>query len=345
MKRDRELNQEIAEHIEEKVAELREAGIPEAEARARAHREFGNATLVAEKSREVWRYPSLDRLWQDLRYGFRMMLRNPGFTAFVVLTLALGIGVNTAIFSVANAVLLEPLPYPNPERLMWIADLDQRFHEEVVPGPDYFDWRKQSHSLEAVMAFEYADEKLTAGEDVLQIPVAQILGDFWTVMGVHPILGRPFTPGEPNVVILSYRLFERQFKGDPHVVGSVVTLGGNPATVIGVMPKDFRFCPPRRGSMRPRITSREIEAFLPDATPALADPPGPMLILSVVGKRKPEAPIESVEAELGHSGSRHPRCRIFTAHQLRVAASSRQVSGETRAPRCWCCSFRWDSFC
>jgi putative ABC transport system permease protein len=303
MKRDRELshelNQEMAAHIEEKAAELMESGVPETEARERARREFGNTTFFAEKSREVWRWPSLDRFWQDVRFGWRMMWRNPGFTAVVVLTLALGIGVNTAIFSVANTVLFEPLPYPDAERILWLTNYDQRGQAEVVAGPDYFDWRNQARSLDGSMAFEYGNEKLAVADDTKQILVARILGDFWTVMGVHPALGRTFTPGEPDVVILGYPLFERQFNSDPHIIGRSVSLDGDTVTVIGVMPKDFRFLFPTQGVFGPRLTSWEMEAYAPDTTSEASQTrQSAMAILNVVGKRKAGTPIESVRAEL-----------------------------------------------
>ncbi len=299
MKRDRELSQEMAAHIEEKVAELMESGMREAEAREQARRDFGNATLFTEKSREVWRWQSLDRFWQDVRFGCRMMMRNPGFTAVVVLTLALGIGVNTAIFSVAHTVLFEPLPYPNPERILWLTNYDQRGRSELVAGPDYFDWHNQARSLDAIMAYDYGNEKLAVGDDTRQILVARILGDFWTVMGVHPVLGRTFTPGEPNVIILGYRLFERQFASDPHIIGQSVSLDGDPVTVIGVLPKDFRFLFPTQGVFGPRLSSWEMEAYAPDTTPEASQTrQAPMAILNVVGKRKLDTPIESVRAEL-----------------------------------------------
>ncbi len=324
MKRDRELNDEMAAHIEEKVSALLESGLPEAEARERARREFGNTTLLAEKSREVWRWPSLDPFWQDVRFGCRMMLRNPGFTAVVVLTLALGIGVNTAIFSVANTVLFAPLPYPNPDRLLWITNRDQRFQQqEMVAGPDYFDWRNQARSLDAIMAYGYGSEKLNLADDSQQILVARILGDFWTVMGAHPMLGRTFLPGEPNVVVLGYQLFERQFAGDPHIIGQSVTLGGDPVRIIGVMPRDFRFLFPihEQEAYGPRPTSWEIEAYAPDTTPEASQTrQGAMLVLDVVGKRKPETPIESVRAELQGIQTRvAPQIPMFYANiKLRV---------------------------
>ncbi len=333
MKRDRGLNEEIAAHIEEKVAELVGSGVPEPEAHARARREFGNATLVAEKSREVWRWPSLDRFWQDVRYGFRLMLRNPGFTAVVILTLALGIGVNTAIFSVANTVLFQPLPYPNPERLAWISDYDTRFNQEIVPGPDYFDWRSQSKTLDAVMAYNYGNEKLVVGDDARLVLVGRFLGDFWSVMGVRPALGRTFAAGEPHVVVLSYRLFETQFSADARIIGKIVTLAGDPVTVVGVMPKDFRFLFPSMGIYGPRLTGWEMEAFLPDQTPAASQTRhGPMLILNVVGKRKPEAPIETVRAEFQAIQARViPQMPQFYEHiKLRVTPLRDRLVEETR---------------
>ncbi len=209
-----ELDNEMRQHLEEKIADLMDRGLSASDARNQALREFGNRTLHLEDSRAVWRWPSLDRLWQDLRFALRTLRRNPAFAAVVVLTLALGIGANTAIFSAVNTVLIQPLPYPASGRLTWIAtqEPDNAVYE-AVSGPDYFDWRKQAHSFDAMMAYEEADKTLAANTGAYQARTASVSGDFWTVTGAKPILGRAFATNEPNAIVLSHAFFEQRFAG------------------------------------------------------------------------------------------------------------------------------------
>jgi putative ABC transport system permease protein len=185
--------------------------------------------------------------WQDVRYGLRVLAKSPGFTCVVVLTLALGIGANTAIFSVVSAVLLRPLPFPQPDRIVSIHEVDMRSGETGRPlsYPDLADLRAQSHSLEALAAYDESSSTLTGLGDPVHLSVGIVSADVFRVLRVPPILGREFTAAEDkpgtHVAMLSYRLWKSRFGGDPNVTNKQIVLDGTPYTVAGVMPADFEF--------------------------------------------------------------------------------------------------------
>jgi putative ABC transport system permease protein len=293
-----DLRGEIDAHLQEKIDDLIESGIPEAEARLQALREFGNAARYAEASREVWRWAWLDRLCQDLRHSVRAMRRNPAFAAVVVLTLALGIGAVTAIFSVVNAVLIQPLPYPRSDRLAWVSLYNRVFKQEAVSGPDFFDWRNQLHSFDAMLGYGSDESNVVTADDAFQVRTVTVTGDFWEITGAHPALGRTFAPGEPNVVVIAQSLFERRFGADPRIIGKIVSWGGRPVTIVGVMPRNFRFLFPL-----PEIISedpKDVEAYVPSSlSPANQSRANPqMAVLRVVGRRRPGVSLAQARAEL-----------------------------------------------
>jgi putative ABC transport system permease protein len=186
-------------------------------------------------------------LWQDIRYALRMLSKSAGFSAVVILTLALGIGANTAIFSAVSAVLLRPLPFPQPDRIVSIHGVDMRNGETGRPLSylDFVDFRAQNHSLEAAAAYDESSSTLTGMGDPVHLAVGIVSADVFRVLRVPPILGREFTEAEDkpgtHVAILSYRLWKSRFAGDPNVTSKQLTLDGTPYTVAGVMPADFEF--------------------------------------------------------------------------------------------------------
>ena len=192
-------------------------------------------------------------LLQDVRYGFRMMWKRPGFTAIVVLTLALGIGANTAIFTVVNAALLRGLPYEEPERLVHLFETtpQKNFGRREASYPDFFDWR-QNQSFEGLAAYTGAAGFALAGPDGSELVEAgRVTANFFDVLGVRPALGRTFQEGEDEagaerVVVLSHGAWQRRFGGDPSAVGRTLTLSGDSYTIVGVLPPQFQFAP--RGS-------------------------------------------------------------------------------------------------
>ena len=189
----------------------------------------------------------MNTLWQDLRYGFRMLVKKPGFTVAAILALALGIGANTAIFSVVNTVLLSPLPYSNPDQLVWIWETNPSSGIKTEPAslPNYNDWRKQNQSFQDIAAFANTTLTFTGEGEPERIPSAVVSSNFFKVLGVEPVLGRNFAaeenePGKHRVVILSQSLWQRRFGANPNIVGQPITLNGNPYTVIGVLPAGFK---------------------------------------------------------------------------------------------------------
>ncbi len=186
----------------------------------------------------------MEAIIQDIRYGFRMLLKNRSFTIIAMFALALGIGANTAIFSVVNAVLLRPLPYQDPAQIMTVL---QKESGPVAPA-NFLDWRKQQSVFESIAAAQYWSPSLTGLDRPEQLTALQLTADMFHLLGVSPALGRTFSdgedqPGNERVVVLSNRLWQRRFGGDSNIINQQITLDGQSYTIIGVMPKDFQFAP------------------------------------------------------------------------------------------------------
>jgi ABC-type antimicrobial peptide transport system permease subunit len=246
-RRARELREEFRAHLAMEERENLESGMSPEEAHYAALRQFGNVTLAQEGSKEMWNWNSVETLLQDVRYSLRQLRRGPGFTTVAVLTLALGIGANTAIFSVVNAVALRPLPYPHGDRLVWIAEVIPAIKAELATGGDYVDWKDQSRSLDEITAYDdRASFNLTGRGTPARVSGAQVTASFFATLGAGPHLGRGFTTEEdqPNgrkVVVLMHPFWQQYFGSDPEVLGQTVTLDATPYTVVGVMPASFRF--------------------------------------------------------------------------------------------------------
>ena len=244
----------------------------------------------------------MENLFQDLRYGIRVLLRKPGFTVIAVIALALGIGANTAIFSAVNAILLRPLPYDDPERLVWIWEhnLASDIQQEPISFPNFSDYREQNQVFEDVAAFTRWRPVLTAGGEPERILAEQVSASLFSVLRVEAAAGRTFLheedrPGKNNVVILSHGLWERRFGSDKEVVGKTITLNGNPYTVVGVMSNDFRH--PAPDARRPT------ELWTPLGMDA-SRMHRRLDILNVIARLKPTASIEQARVEMGTIGAR-----------------------------------------
>jgi putative ABC transport system permease protein len=248
---DRELDEEMRVHREMKERELAARGVEEDEARYAANRAFGNTMSLRERGREAWGWRWLEDFAADLQFGARMLRKNPGFTATAVLTLALGIGANTAIFSVVNAVLLRALPYHDPDKLVRAGEYWPRINDEVVPDPDYTNWKLNNHDFEALAAFDGGDQiNMTGAGEPERIESVSVTANFLQVLGVQPSLGRDFRPEEAQpgaklVAILSDGFWRRKLGAEPQILGRGIALNGQSYTVIGVMPAGFHF-PDRR---------------------------------------------------------------------------------------------------
>jgi macrolide transport system ATP-binding/permease protein len=242
---DRELEEEIQSHLEMQSAENRESGMGEAEAKNAARRQFGNATLLEETSREAWGWGALKQLWQDVRYGCRGIRRSPAFTTAVVVTLALGIGMNVAIFSFVDRLLLRPLPFPDSHRLASLFISLERGYMGFS-YPDYLAYRDRNEVFSSLAAYTDADDAhVRFGDAIESLPVDVVTANYFPTLGVAPILGRNFAPeedavaGRNPVVIISYKLWLRRFAGDHAVIGRHVSLNDVPFTIIGVAPRNF----------------------------------------------------------------------------------------------------------
>jgi len=243
-----DLSAEIDAHLEFEIQENLERGMPPDEARRAARRHVGNLTQVQERAAEAWSFPSLETTAQDLRYGLRGMRRSPGFSLVVVLTLALGIGANTAIFSVVNAVLLRPLPYPAAERLVWLGESDPKAEGISVTWVNYQHWRDENHSFEDMAGFHAVHLTLTGRGEPLFTRAGVVTHGFFGLVGAHPMLGRVFSaaddqPGAAPTAVLDYRFWIGKLGADPGVVGATLALDGKPYEVIGVLPPGLHFFP------------------------------------------------------------------------------------------------------
>ncbi|MDE3181263.1 MAG: ABC transporter permease [Acidobacteriota bacterium] len=246
--READLDRELRDHLDLEAEEQRQAGVSDEEAGYAARRALGNAAQIKEDVRMAWGLQWLETLGQDLRYGLRQLRRNPGFTAVAVLTLALGIGANTAIFSMVNAILLQPLPYSNPQKLVRL-EITEPGHTGLVPvasGPDFKDWQKENHVFEEMAAGFDANKSLTGGSEPMQLSGFEVSPQIFHLLGIAPLMGRAFTQdetqhGHNQVVILSYGLWQRAFGGDKAIVGKAIALDGEVYDVAGVMPQSLKF--------------------------------------------------------------------------------------------------------
>ncbi len=251
-----DLSAEIQAHLEEKMEELVGNGMSRKEAESAARREFGNVTLMKEESHNVWRWSFIENLLSDVRYGLRILFGNPGFSVVAILTIALGIGANTAIFSVVYAALIRPLPYSQPGRLITLTEVRPQEGQAagansqswVTAYPDYLDWTRQGKSFQALAGFSGDGFVLHGAGEPEPIFAAQATVNFFSTLGVRPFLGRDFAAGEdiavgPKVAILSYGSWIRRFGGDPHILGRSIQLDDKSVSIIGVLPRTFEFAP------------------------------------------------------------------------------------------------------
>ncbi len=241
-----EIDEEMRFHVDMRTNENIRRGMTAEDARRDAERRFGHLTHIKEQGYEVRGGGWLETLWQDVRYGVRMLVKNPSFTLVAVLALALGIGANTAIFSVVNAVLLRPLQYPNAERIVAIQELNEKGSRVQVTPANFLDWRAQNTVFEHLAAIFARTANLIAGDESERIDLAMTSADFFQVFGVQPQLGRFFMPeeeraGHDAVAVLSYGLWQRRFGGDPSLIGKGIMLDGQPYTVVGVAPASFQY--------------------------------------------------------------------------------------------------------
>jgi predicted permease len=240
-----EIGEELRYHIDARTADNVASGMSYEEARADAVRRFGNATVAREKSYAADAFIWLETVLQDIRYGARNLRSNPGVTAVALLSVALASGASTAIFSIVNTVLLRALPYQEADHIvvLWGTDSLNGSLENTTSMPNFEDWKKRNRTLEDLASYREAEASFTTNGETHWIGFAWVNGDFFGLMGRHPLLGRVFRPDDPDAheVVLSDRLWRTRFGASPKVIGQTVELSGIDFQVVGVMPEDFAF--------------------------------------------------------------------------------------------------------
>jgi predicted permease len=287
-----EIEEEMRFHLDMETQTNIDKGITPNEARLIALRSFGNLSIVRDRSYDIRGGGMLETLMEDIRFGLRMLAKHIGFTSVALVTLALAIGANTAIFSVIKGVLLWPLPYTDSERVVriWNTFPPLGLMELEFSEPEFIQYRKQIKSLDHIGAFSTGAQSLTGAGDAERITMAWASADVFSVLGTRPVLGRVFTaeedqPGNQNVVLISHRLWQEKYGGDSGFIGKSITINGTPRTVIGIMPATFKF------------PSNDIDVWTPIAVnPASANIGSHYM--GLVGHLAPGATLEQASAEM-----------------------------------------------
>jgi putative ABC transport system permease protein len=261
---DEELAEEMRAHAELMADDRLEQGLPPHEARAAARRSFGNMSAIQERARDAWRFPRFESLLQDLRYGLRAIRKSPGFSLVVILTLALGIGANTAIFSLVYSVLLRSLPYPSGDRLVMLGENSGKATGISVTWINYQHWRTENHTFEDMAALiNGADLTMTGRGETVLTHGALVTSNYFHLTGARPIHGRLLTPdddrtGAPPAVLLSYDFWNTRLGANPHVVESSLALNGKAYTIVGILRPEISPLLPARDYYLPlRPTERQ----------------------------------------------------------------------------------------
>lgn len=323
---ERELDEELRAHLEMLVAEYERKGMPPAEAREAAHRDFGGLTQTKERYRDQRGVPWIEAIIQDLRYGLRQLRHNPGFTAVAVIALALGIGANTAIFSAVDAELLHPFQFNHLSRIvmLWESSPKQHLDQASVAPANFLDWSRENKTFTRLAAEHDWSANLTGHGFAERLEAYRVTAGFFPLLGVAPQLGRTigpsdFHPGRQSVVIFSHGFWQRDLGSDPGIVGKTVQLNGTAVTVIGVMPKGFSFPP-------------GAEAWSPlDLTGAAAVDRADHY-LRVLGRLKPGVSIAQAQADLNTIAARLGRAYPETnaGHGVSAVSLVQQFAGDAR---------------
>ena len=289
---ERELHAELAFDIERRVEALVAGGMRETQARRQARLDFGGLDQAKEECRDARTVAAFEGVLQDIRYGIRALRKSPGFVAVAVLSLALGIGVNTAIFSAVDAAVLRALPYGDPDRVVMVwEDANRIGLGKNWPSPGNFrDWKDRNHVFAGMAALVSVSANLTADGPPEQVFGRRVTANFFSVIGVHPILGRTFTEEEERlkapVAVVSYGLWQQRYGGDPNLAGRQILMDGNKVTMIGVLPREFA------------LQRRDVSFWMPASFSAgdLQNRRGHYLY--VVGRLKPGVTLEHAQEDM-----------------------------------------------
>ena len=245
---DRELDGEVLAHLEMAERDAIAAGMSPEEARRAARRHFGGVDQMKEEHRDARSVRWLETLLRDFRYGLASLVRNPGFAIVAIGVLALGIGANTAMFSIVDAVLLKPLPFPEPDRIVLLWEAPRPGVSNATSTPDFLDWQRLNSAFEAMAARRSTGASLTGEGEPVRLDAELVTADYFRVFGTPAFIGRTFAPGDDQpgaepAVVLSYAVWQNQFGGDPDILERRPMFDGEPHQVIGVLPP---------GGVRPR---------------------------------------------------------------------------------------------
>jgi putative ABC transport system permease protein len=292
---DADLDDEFTAHLAIETKQLVERGMTREQAELEARRLFGSQALIAEKTREVRGFAALGRLWQDIRYAARVLRRTPAFTAAAVLSLALGIGATTAVFSIADTVFLRPLPYPDSGRLVWLGVRFSGIGLDFLPSPDYVSWRRDNQTFQTLAATQahFSTTMLLGTSDLSEVLAGRVSANFLDAFAVTPALGRSFRPEEelpngPKAVLLMYPFWRDHFHSRRDIVGSAIALDGQPYTVAGVLPPSFVY---------PVDIKVDLLTTLP-VSPTASHRDRSMSTWAVFGRLKPGVPLAQARADL-----------------------------------------------
>jgi putative ABC transport system permease protein len=288
-----DLAEELEAHLAIETKQRMDRGLPREQAEMKARRLFGSRALTLEATREVRGFAAFARFSQDLRYAARVLRRSPAFTAAAVLSLALGIGATSAVFSIADTIFLRPLPYRDAAQLTWVGIRFPGINAEFVPSPDYVAWRRDNHTFQQLAAAGFQGAMLLGGTNPAEIQGARVSANFLDAFAVTPAAGRTFTaqeelPNGPKAVLLTSQFWRDRFQSRRDVVGSSIPLDGQPYTVIGILPSSFAF---------PVDTRVDVLTTLPVSPTASHRDPS-MFIWSVFGRLKPGITMSQARADL-----------------------------------------------
>ncbi len=326
---ERELDEELRFHIEKEAEQNVACGMSPDEALRVALARFGRVENVKEECRDARGVRPVEEMWQDLRYGARKLRKSPGFSLVAVMTLALGIGANTAIFSVVNAVLLRPLPFEQPEQLVRVFGTNARRNSFSRPHSymNFSDLRAQNQSFEAMAAYTGATAALSGDDAPEQITGVISSGDIFRVLKAQPLMGRLLAPederpGGSAVAVISHGLWQRRFGGDPEIVGRLIKLDGREREIVGVTPADFSF----------EFVTGAADFWMPIDPAAGPYQSRGSIFLEAIGRLKPGVPLEQASADLAAAAS-----RLEQQYQdsnagigVRLAAAQEDLVGDVR---------------
>ena len=317
------LDEEVQTHLRMAAQERVERGESAEEARVSAVREFGNVALVKEVTRDMWGWGSLETFLQDIRYGLRMLARSPGFTLVAIITLALGIGMNTAMFSVVNAVLLQPLPFRDPGRIVVVEGI----YPALVPTPQpHLEWADGAQRIKTLTDFslyETGEINLAGDGQADRVSAAEVSEHFFSVLGINPIRGRTFLRAEeaadrPSAAIVSYEVWQSRYSLDANVIGKTVHLNGKLFTVVGIMPSGFAF-PGQTRMWVPLPSNLNGKMF-----------GGNAFMSTQIARMRPGATLDQVRAELAVIAQRGIPAGAKAANPVSVTSLHESMAGDIR---------------